>query len=99
MLRAIEQHSDGLLAAGRLEEAVVVALDGIQQARRLGLARSFGPILASNATQALVALGRWDQAEQVSRQGLEAVLSDAASVHLLLARAALELGLGGLDAA
>ena len=99
MLRAIEQHSDGLLAAGRLEEAATVTLDGIHQARRLGLTRSFGPILASNATQALVALGRWDQAEQVSRQGLEAVLSDAASVHLLLARAALELGRGDLDAA
>ena len=99
MLRAIEQHSDGLLAAGRLEEAATVTLDGIPQARRLGLARSFGPILAANATQALVALGRWDQAEQVSRQGLEAVLSDAASVHLLLARAALELGRGDLDAA
>ena len=79
-LRAILNHSDGLLAAGHLEEAATVALDGIQQARRLGLARSYGPILAGNATEALVALGRWDQAEQVSRQGLEAAPSDAASV-------------------
>jgi DNA-binding CsgD family transcriptional regulator/tetratricopeptide (TPR) repeat protein len=99
LLRAIENHSDGLLATGRLEQAATVALDGIQQARRLGLARSSGPILAANATQALFALGRWDQAEQVSRQGLETALSDAALVHLLLARAVLELGLGELDAA
>jgi DNA-binding CsgD family transcriptional regulator len=99
VLRAIVSRSDGLVAAGRLEEAVVVALDGIEEARRLGLTRFYGRLLAANATEALLALGRWDQAERVSRQGLETALSDAASVHLLLARAALELGLGELDAA
>jgi DNA-binding CsgD family transcriptional regulator len=98
-LRAIVNHSDGLLAAGRLDQAAALALDGLDQARRLGLARLNGPILAYNATQALVALGRWDQAERVSRQGLEGTPSDAASATLPLARAALELGLGDLDAA
>jgi hypothetical protein len=48
---------------------------------------------------ATVALGRWDQAEQVSREGLETASSDAASVHLLLARATLELGRGDLNRA
>jgi tetratricopeptide (TPR) repeat protein len=99
VLRALISHSDGLVAAGRPEEAVVVALDGLDEARRLGLARSYGPVLAANATEALVALGRWDQADQVSRQALEAVPSDAVSVHLPLVRAALELGRGDLDAA
>jgi DNA-binding CsgD family transcriptional regulator/tetratricopeptide (TPR) repeat protein len=99
LLRAILNHSDGLLATGRLEEAATVALDGIQQARRLGMARSAGPFLAGNATEALVALGRWDQAEQVSRQALEDAPSDAASVPLLLLRGALELGRGDLDSA
>ena len=99
LLRAIVNHSDCLLAAGRLDEAATVALDGIQQAHRLGLARAYGPILAGNATEALVALGRWDQAEQVSREGLEVAASDATSVLVLLPRAALELGRGDLDAA
>jgi DNA-binding NarL/FixJ family response regulator len=99
MLRAITNHSDRLLAAGRLEEAVVVAVDGIREARRLGLARFYGSFLACNATEALVALGRWDQAEQVSRQGLESAPLDAASVVLPLARAQLDLGRGDLDAA
>jgi DNA-binding CsgD family transcriptional regulator/tetratricopeptide (TPR) repeat protein len=98
-LRVILNHSDMLVATGRLDEAATVALDDIQQARRLGLARSYGPLLAYNATEALVALGRWDQAEQVSRQGLEGAPSDAASAALPLARAALELGRGDLDAA
>jgi DNA-binding CsgD family transcriptional regulator/tetratricopeptide (TPR) repeat protein len=99
LLRAILNRSDRLLAAGRPEQAVAVAVDGIQEARRLGLARLYGPLLAWVATEALVALGRWDQAEQVSRQGLETAPSDAASATLLLARAALELGRGDLDRA
>ncbi len=102
LLKAITNQSDGLLAAGRMEEAAVVALDGVHLARRLGLVRAYGSLLACNATEALVALGRWDRAEEVSRQGLEAAPADAASghsVHLLLARAALEVGLGDLDAA
>jgi DNA-binding CsgD family transcriptional regulator/tetratricopeptide (TPR) repeat protein len=98
-LRAILNHSDVLLATGRLDEAATVALDGIQQAHRLGLTRSYGPLLAYNATEALVALGRWDQAEQVSRQSLEGAPSDAASAALPFARAALELGRGDLDTA
>ena len=44
-------------------------------------------------------MGRWDQAEQLSREGLETSPSGPAYVALPLARAALELGLGDLDAA
>jgi ATP/maltotriose-dependent transcriptional regulator MalT len=98
-LRMILNHSNGLLAAGRLDEAATVALGGIGEARRLGLARSYGAALACNATQALFALGRWDQAEQVSREGLETTPSGLVEVVLALARAALELGIGDLDAA
>jgi DNA-binding CsgD family transcriptional regulator/tetratricopeptide (TPR) repeat protein len=100
LLRAIVNHSDALLAAGRLDEAATIALDGIQQAHRLGLARAYGPLLACNATEALVALGRWDQADQVSREALETAPSDVGwAHHLLLARAALELSRGDLDRA
>src|SRR5215475_9527934 len=99
VLRAILNHSDVLLATGRLEEAATVALDGIEQARRLGLTRFYEPFLASNATEALFALGRWDQAERVSRRGLEVAASDATLIPLLPLRAMLELGLGDLDAA
>ena len=99
LLRAILYHSDALLAAGRLDQAATVALDGIQQAHRLGLARAYGPLLACNATEALVALGRWDQAEQVSREALETAPSDVGRAYLPLVRAALELGRGDLDAA
>ena len=100
LLRTTLNHAAGLLATGRATEAATVAFDGIQQARRLGLARSYGlPDPAATATEALVALGRWDGADRVSREGLEIAPADAATVGLPLARAALELGLGDLDAA
>jgi hypothetical protein len=63
--------------------SLVVAL--LEAARHLGQVRLFGPLLAGNATEALVALGGWDQADQVSREALETAPSDAASVRPLLA--------------
>jgi DNA-binding CsgD family transcriptional regulator/tetratricopeptide (TPR) repeat protein len=99
VLRTLVTRSNGLNAAGRPAEAVVVALDGLRQARRVGLVRGNGPVLAANATEALLALGRWDQAEQVSREGLEISPSGAAYNALPVDRAALELGRGDLDAA
>jgi ATP/maltotriose-dependent transcriptional regulator MalT len=99
MLRATVNHSDVLLAAGRLEEAVRAALGGIQYAGRIGLARYFGQILAAHATEALVAAGRWDEAGQVSRDGLNAPTAPEQAARMPLARAALELGRGDLDAA
>jgi DNA-binding CsgD family transcriptional regulator len=98
-LRVMVGHADALVTAGRLEEAARVALDGIQEAHRLGVTDFNAPVLASNATLALLALGRWDQAERVSRQALETATSDATLVYLLLDRAALELGRGDLDRA
>jgi DNA-binding CsgD family transcriptional regulator len=98
-LRTVVHYSDGLVPTGHLDQAAAVAIDGLNEARRLGLTRFYGPLLAGNATEALVALGRWDQAEQLSRQALETGPSGPAYVALPLARAALELGLGDLDAA
>jgi DNA-binding CsgD family transcriptional regulator len=99
LLGVIITQSDVLIAAGRLEQAATAALDGLHEIRRLGLTRTYGPFLAGNATEALLALGRWDQAEQVSRETLETAPSDAGSAFVQLPRAALELGLGDLDAA
>jgi DNA-binding NarL/FixJ family response regulator len=99
MLRAVVNRSDVLVAVGRLEEAATVALAGMGEASLRGLGHQPQTMLACNATDALFALGRWDQAERVSGEALELAPSDPASVSLPLARATLELGLGNLDAA
>ncbi len=59
--------SDALLKAGRLEEAADVAVRGWETLRRLGLAGHRNACgLLGCALQALFALGRWDQAAQIS---------------------------------
>jgi DNA-binding NarL/FixJ family response regulator len=98
-LRAIVTRADVLLAAGRADEAAEAALGGMQEASRHGLARTFGPPLAARITGALIATGRWDEAERISREALDIALPDADSVALFIQRAALDLGRGDLGAA
>jgi DNA-binding NarL/FixJ family response regulator len=99
MLRSVVNRSDVLVAVGRMEEAAAVAVAGMGQASLRGLGHQPQTMLACNATEALFALGRWAEAERVSSEALELAPTDPASVNLPMARAALELSLGNLDAA
>jgi DNA-binding NarL/FixJ family response regulator len=54
-----------LLLAGRAGDAVDVGLDGAAVAQRAGFESTFGAFLAGIAAQALIRLGRWDEAEVV----------------------------------
>ena len=59
--------SDALLKTGRLEEAAEVALRGWESLRRLGLAdHRLACLLLGYAVEALLGLGRWDQAARIS---------------------------------
>jgi DNA-binding CsgD family transcriptional regulator/tetratricopeptide (TPR) repeat protein len=63
--------SDSLHLLGRYEEAAEVAQQGIERAIAVGLARSLGAMLAGNAAEPLLALGRWDEAERLITRTLE----------------------------
>ncbi len=58
-----------LLASGRVDEAVRVAIEGREQAERLGVGRSYGALLSAYAAEAWLETGDWD--------GAEALLADA----------------------
>ncbi len=60
--RAFSNLSTVLQDAGRPEEAVAVAMEGVGWARRLGMWRLQGAFLEANAASALVDLGRWEEA-------------------------------------
>jgi DNA-binding CsgD family transcriptional regulator/tetratricopeptide (TPR) repeat protein len=60
--RAYSNLSSGLQIAGRLEESVAVALEGVGWAKARGMWRLQGVFLEANAAAALVELGRWDEA-------------------------------------
>ncbi len=58
--------------AGELDEAVAVAVDGLDRARETGLEHTRGRgVLANNACAAMVQLGRWDEATKIIEQLLE----------------------------
>src|SRR5262249_48443859 len=51
-----------LRMAGRTAEAAATALEGVEVARRTGAERTFGNLLLGDAVEALILLGRWDEA-------------------------------------
>jgi DNA-binding CsgD family transcriptional regulator len=87
--RAYANLSDGLELAGRHEEAVDVAADGVAAAERAGVSRGLGLFVAGNLVESLMSLGRWDEAgAQMSALARTGVLAGifGASIHELAAR-------------
>jgi DNA-binding CsgD family transcriptional regulator/tetratricopeptide (TPR) repeat protein len=72
--RGYANLSSVLTICGENEEAYGVAMEGVAWARTVGAAAGYGRFIAGNAVDALLALGRWDQAE---RMGNDLVTDDA----------------------
>jgi DNA-binding CsgD family transcriptional regulator len=49
--------------AGRTTEAVATALEGVDVARRRGADRTYGNLLLGDAIDAMILVGRWDEAD------------------------------------
>jgi predicted ATPase/DNA-binding CsgD family transcriptional regulator len=73
LLHAAITESDILEGIGEHERAAAVAREGIADARKQGLARTTGAILAINLAEPLVSLGRWDEASDVIERALQFV--------------------------
>ena len=109
--RLAEQHADldtlglaygwlgeCLMLAGRLEDAVEVSRSGREPLRRLGLVGQWqDTFLLSQAAEALLKLGRWDEAHEVTAQALARATPDAR--FLFSTAAELEIGRGEFQAA
>ncbi|GIJ55532.1 LuxR family transcriptional regulator [Virgisporangium aurantiacum] len=91
-------HCEVLVTCGRFHEAGRVALDGLETARRLGVGRTFGALLAAYAAEALLETGDWARSDGL----LDAATRDGTtfwSHYPRLLRAQLAIGRGDLDAA
>lgn len=82
LLRYRVNASDMANLLGSYEEALASALEGVARAKSLGVERSSGLILSSNAVDPLVALGRWDEAEERVHRALALQPPLAFSVYL-----------------
>jgi DNA-binding CsgD family transcriptional regulator len=83
----------------RFEEAVSVALEGAEVARRLGLELVNGLWCIANAAENLVDLGRFDEADELTARALEYDARDTTAAVLHLQRADLTARQGRHEAA
>jgi DNA-binding CsgD family transcriptional regulator/tetratricopeptide (TPR) repeat protein len=79
--------------AGRMEESVAVAMEGIELSARLGLMRFFGTHMLCNAADSLYRLGRWEESERAVQRaddvgplGVNEILAEELFGRLAMAR-------------
>ncbi|WP_033373515.1 helix-turn-helix transcriptional regulator [Glaciibacter superstes] len=99
LLRYRVNASDVLYLLGRFEEAMELAKQGLDRARELGVERSSGVILASNAVDPLFDLGDWDRADALIKRSLDLDPPIAFTQYLQRARMRSTLWRGNVDAA
>jgi len=86
------QHNLAFVLAqtDRFEEGLQVDLDGLEAARRVGLELRFGAGLRASASDILLRCGRWDEADRITREGLDLDFDDrSGSIYLRTTRAIL----------
>lgn len=98
LVRALVNISDLLYEVGEYAESAETAGSGIAEAARLGVSRSKGAFLISNRAEALLALGEWDEAEQLCAQSARLDLMGAKALHRSMLRARLRLARGHPEA-
>ncbi|WP_449060485.1 ATP-binding protein [Planomonospora algeriensis] len=88
VLRALANTVDALVNLGRSAEAVELALEGERLARKYGRYRAHGAFIANNRAEALVSLGRFDEAAQLVERELARDPATRDRHHLNRSRAA-----------
>ena len=81
----------------KLEESYEVSLEGVAACRRLGLGRFWGGFLTGNAVEALIPLGRWDEAQALLDGITPYDMAGAPRMHLIALGSRLALCRGDLE--
>jgi DNA-binding CsgD family transcriptional regulator len=63
LTQSLVSISDSLYEVGQYEESAAAAAEGVPDADRVGVSRTTGVFLLANHAEALIALGRWDEAD------------------------------------
>ncbi|WP_277949926.1 ATP-binding protein [Bailinhaonella thermotolerans] len=93
-LRAMLNMTDALNHLGRSEEAIALGEEAVALARRYGRFRHQGVWLLGNIAEAYDALGRWDEALELTRSALATVPMRAVRGHMHLLQADIALKRG-----
>jgi ATP/maltotriose-dependent transcriptional regulator MalT len=82
---------------GRTEASLEAAATGFERLRELGVARTYGGILAGHAAKALFDLGRWNEAARQADAGLDLDPRGPAAAWLHVVRARIDANQGRTD--
>ncbi|MGH3243377.1 MAG: helix-turn-helix transcriptional regulator [Spirillospora sp.] len=99
LLHAYRCEADVLQGAGRYAEAAEAARQGLAAATRSGLARTAGPTHAGNLAEALIALGRWDEAAEIVEHALRLTPTPSLRAYLMVLAGTIALARGDLETA
>ncbi|WP_245736672.1 helix-turn-helix transcriptional regulator [Micromonospora pattaloongensis] len=94
LIRAQVSVSHLLFELGRYAESARTAAEAMPDARRVGIDRTSGAYLIANHAEALVALGRWDEAETLCAEAARLDPPGTLAVPWLEIRARLRLARG-----
>lgn len=97
--RARANLTNALDLGGQREEAVGVALRGIEAAEAAGLEVVHGNVLRGNAADALISLGRWREARELAERALDWAPSGVPFVIAALGLAIVETETAAAEAA
>jgi DNA-binding CsgD family transcriptional regulator/predicted negative regulator of RcsB-dependent stress response len=98
-------ESGALITLGRFDDAITVAIEGLEYARTRGKERSLAAALSGNLAEAALYVGRWQLADDVLRAaprhsgGIGATWAHLLRAHLFVGRGQLEAALAELAAA
>ena len=87
LLGALHNLAFFLAQTDRFEEGLRLATDGIETARRIGLERRYGAGFLASAGDILHRSGRWDEADALTREGIDLDVDPSGSIYLQATRA------------
>lgn len=96
--RGLINISDSLFELGRYEESAEAAAEGLPDAGRIGVGRTTGVYLLANHAEALIALGRWDEADARLAEAARLDPPETLALPWLRLRARIRLARGRDDA-
>jgi DNA-binding CsgD family transcriptional regulator/tetratricopeptide (TPR) repeat protein len=99
LMRAYINAGEAFDHGGRVQEAIDLAREGIEQSRRLGMERAMGMHMQGELAGRLVKLGRYEEAAEAIEQGLRLAPEGTAAVARHHAAAALAAHRGDTAAA
>ncbi|WP_374271043.1 AAA family ATPase [Actinoplanes sp. M2I2] len=98
LTRGLVNVSDALFELGRYEESASAAAEGLPDAGRIGVGRTTGVYLLANHAEALIALGRWDEADARLAEAARLDPPETLALPWLRLRARIRLARGREDA-